>query len=150
MNPKSVNPKLKPFMKRDQNQLLIKTLSELLNNLYKKSMRTKRIPSEYFYLLELDKMLNTFNFGVGAKAIEKMLRNFPFAFRFQSRYNKLKEFIKMDKKNHDRSLFLQEEVDEDLIIPVRRGNQFMDAFQAAMNRDLRKKYKIIFYNEQGL
>ena len=26
----------------------------------------------------------------------------------------------------------------------------MDAFQAAMNRDLRKKYKIIFYNEQGL
>ena len=67
-------------------------------------------------------MLNTFKFGVGARTIEYMLKNFPFSFRFESRFNKLKEFIKNDKKNYDRSLFLQEEVDDDLIITVRRGN----------------------------
>jgi hypothetical protein len=37
-----------------------------------------------------------------------------------------------------------------LIIAVRRGNEFQDAFEACMTRDLRKKYKIIFFNEQGL
>lgn len=79
-----------------------------------------------------------------------MLKNFPFAFHFESRYARFKEFIKADKKNYDRSLFLQEEVDEDLIITVRRGNEFMDAFHACMARDLRKKYKIVFHNEQGL
>jgi len=36
--------------------------------------------------------------------------------------SKFKEFIKTDKKNYDRSLFLQEEIDEDLIIAVRRGH----------------------------
>jgi hypothetical protein len=41
-------------------------------------------------------------------------------------------------------------VDDDLIIAVRRGHEFMDAFEACMTRDLRKKYKIIFFNEQGL
>jgi hypothetical protein len=45
---------------------------------------------------------------------------------------------------------LQEEVDEDLIIAVRRGNEFQDAYQACMTRDLRKKYKIVFFNQQGL
>lgn len=56
---------------------------------------------------DLDKMLNTFTFGVGAKAVESMLKNFPFAFYFESRFNKLRDFIKNDKKNYDRSLFLQ-------------------------------------------
>ena len=62
---------------------------------------------------------------------------------------KFQEFVKTDKTHYDRSLFLQEEVDEDLIIEVRRGHEFMDAFQACMTRDLRKKYKIIFFNQQG-
>ena len=47
-------------------------------------------------------------------------------------------------------MFLQEEVDDDLIIEVRRGNEFLDAYQACMTRDLRKKYKIVFFNQQGL
>ena len=58
--------------------------------------------------------------------------------------------MKTDKSFVDRSLFLQEEVDEDLIIEVRRGHEFMDAFQACMAKDLRQKYKIIFFNQQGL
>lgn len=41
-------------------------------------------------------------------------------------------------------------MDEDLIIAVRRGNEFQDAYDACMSRDLRKKYKIIFFNQQGL
>lgn len=41
-------------------------------------------------------------------------------------------------------------MDEDLIIAVRRGNEFQDAYQACMTRDLRKKYKIVFFNQQGL
>lgn len=57
-----------------------------------------------------------------------LLRELPFVFSFESRMRKLKEFVKEDKKNYDRSLFLQEEVDEDLIIAVRRGNEFQDAF----------------------
>jgi hypothetical protein len=51
-----------------------------------------------------------------------MLKNFPFTFRFESRIKKLREFIKADKLNQDRSLFLQDEVDPDLIIAVRRGH----------------------------
>jgi hypothetical protein len=39
---------------------------------------------------DLDKLVNTFKFGIGARAIEIMLKNFPFAFRFESRLNKLK------------------------------------------------------------
>lgn len=74
----------------------------------------------------------------------------PFVFSFEARLNKLRQFIKEDKKKHDRSLFLQEEVDEDLIIRVRRGHEFLDAFAFCMHHDLRKKYKIVFYNEQGL
>ena len=58
--------------------------------------------------------------------------------------------MKLDKKNHDRTLFQQEEIDEDLIITVRRGYEFLDAYQACMHRDLRQKYKIVFYNEQGM
>ena len=50
---------------------------------------------------------------------------------------KFGEFVKADKKNYDRTLFLQEEVDEDLIITVRRGHEFLDAYHACMNRDLR-------------
>ena len=45
---------------------------------------------------------------------------------------------------------MQEEVEEGLIMEVRRGNEFQDAYQACMTRDLRKKYKIVFFNQQGL
>jgi ubiquitin-protein ligase E3 C len=97
----------------------------------------------------LDKFLNSFRFGVGARTIELMLKNFPFAFRFGSRVRKLGEFIKGDKLNHDRSLFSQEEIDPDLIIEVRRGHEFLDAFERCYELDFRKKYKIVFFNEQG-
>lgn len=36
-----------------------------------------------------------------------LLKQLPFIFSFESRMKKLKEFIKLDKKNHDRTLFLQ-------------------------------------------
>ena len=94
--------------------------------------------------------MNSFTFGVGAKALESMIKSFPFAFRFETRYKKLKQFIKTDKLNYDRTLFLQEEIDEDLIITIRRGHEFLDAYHNCFYKDLRKKYKIIFFNEQGL
>jgi hypothetical protein len=125
-------------------------LANLLNNLNKKCLRTNKIPLEFFINTDLDKFLNTFKFGIGARTIELMLKSFPFAFRFGSRVKKLLEFIKADKLNHNRSLFLQEEVDPDLIIEVRRGYEFIDAFESCAGKDFRKKYKIIFFNEQGL
>jgi hypothetical protein len=41
-------------------------------------------------------------------------------------------------------------VDPDLIIEVRRGYEFLDAFEFCFSKDFRKKYKIVFFNEQGL
>jgi len=98
----------------------------------------------------ISQSLSTFLFGKGARKIEELIKLLPFVFSFESRVRRFKEFVKEDKKLHDRTLFLQEEVDEDLIIAVRRGKEFLDAFEACMTRDLRKKYKIIFFNQQGL
>ena len=82
VNPQKGYKKLIPFMKRNENELILKTLSEILNNLYKKCLRTEKISPFWFVNQDLDKMLNTFKFGVGARTIEYMLKNFPFAFRF--------------------------------------------------------------------
>jgi hypothetical protein len=104
------------FVHKDETETEFKTLVSLLGNLNKKCLHTNKIPLEYFISNELDKFLNTFKFGIGARSIELMLKSLPFAFRFASRLKKLREFINLDKLNHNRSLFLQEEVSPDLII----------------------------------
>jgi len=142
--------KFLPFKKRNRDELEFKTIVDLLGNLYKKVYRTGKFSPEVFVDQGLSNLLSNFLFGKGAKRIELFLKHFPYLFSFESRMAKFKDFIKADKKNYDRTLFLQEEIDEDLIIEVRRGNEFMDAFQGCMARDLRMKYKIIFFNEQGL
>jgi hypothetical protein len=142
--------KLVPFKKRNSDELELKTVVDLLTNLYKKSLRTGKISPELFVDYNISQSLSTFLFGKGARKIEQLIRLLPFVFSFESRVRRFKEFVKEDKKLHDRTLFLQEEVDEDLIIAVRRGSEFLDAFEACMTRDLRKKYKIIFFNQQGL
>ena len=96
-----------PFAKKNEDDYFLQTLNEVITNLYKKCVRTNYLPIGQFVDKELDAMLNKFVFGVGARALEIMLKNFPFAFRFESRMAKFKEFVKSDKKNHDRSLFQQ-------------------------------------------
>lgn len=59
----------------------------------------------------LSNLLTHFLFGKGARRIEIFLKQFPYLFSFESRMGKFKEFIKADKQNYDRTLFLQEEVD---------------------------------------
>lgn len=78
------------FTKINEEENELKILSTLLGNLNKKCLRTSKFDAEYFINKELDNYLNTFQFGVGAKAIEVMLKNFPFVFRFQSRLRKMK------------------------------------------------------------
>ncbi len=82
--------------------------------------------------------------------MEKLLKLYPFAFTFESRMQKFKKLIKEDKLKHDRTLFLQEDIDDDLIIHVRRGKEFLDAYHSLAHKDLRRKYKLVFFNEQGL
>jgi PhoPQ-activated pathogenicity-related protein len=106
---KSEKPKMRErlFARKSETEAEFKVLSNLLNNLNKKCLSTNKIPQQYFVSPELDKYLNTFKFGIGAKTIEMMLKSFPFAFGFGSRVKKLQEFIKADKLNHNRSLFQQ-------------------------------------------
>lgn len=137
---------LVPFSTKNEDEVLFATLKDMMSDLYKKCLRTKFMPASNFVINQLDATLNKFTFKMGARSLEVMLKNFPYAFRFESRMSKFQEFIKDDKLNHDRSLFLQEEVDEDLIITVRRNHEFLDAYHSCMNSDLRKKYKIVFYN----
>lgn len=44
-------------------------ISEMMNNLYKKCLRTKKISEDVFVNKDLDKMMNSFTFGIGAKAL---------------------------------------------------------------------------------
>jgi hypothetical protein len=81
---------------------------DLLINLYKKILRTNKFSSEIFVNYNVSSSLQNFLFGKGAKRIEMLLKQVPFIFSFESRMKKLKEFIKLDKLNYDRTLFLQE------------------------------------------
>lgn len=85
---------------------------DLLTNLHKKCLRTRKVEPERFVSSALSAALQGFLFGKGARRVEMLLREVPFAFSFESRMRKLREFVKADKGNYDRSLFLQEEVDE--------------------------------------
>ena len=79
-----------------------------MSNLYKKVYRTVKFNPEVFVDYGLSNQLTNFLFGKGARKIEIFLKQFPYLFSFESRMSKFKEFIKTDKKNYDRSLFLQE------------------------------------------
>ena len=137
---------LVPFTKRNSDEIELKNVVDLLGNLHKKCLRTGKINPQAFVDYTLSDKLQHFLFGKGARRVEMLLKNLPFVFSFESRMGKFKEAVKEDKTHHDRTLFLQEEPDPDLIIAVRRGNEFQDAYLACMTRDLRKKYKIVFFN----
>ena len=100
--------KPQPFENKNEDNLILSGLSEMLESLYKKSLRTNKYNQEIFVSKQLSEAFYTFNFGTGALVMEKLLKLYPFAFTFESRLQKFKQLIKEDKKNHDRSLFLQD------------------------------------------
>jgi hypothetical protein len=71
-------------------------------------LRTNKFSPEVFVNYNLSAQLQHFLFGKGARKIEVFLKQLPFLFSFESRMGKFKEFVKTDKKNYDRTLFLQE------------------------------------------
>lgn len=99
---------LTPFKKRNKDQLELKTVVDLLSNLHKKVLRTGKFSPQYFVDYGLSGQLKHFLFGKGAMKIEQFLKQMPFLFSFESRIGKFKQFVKADKANYDRSLFLQE------------------------------------------
>lgn len=74
--------------------------------MYKKCLRTKVLQPQCFVDEKINAGFDKFLFGTGARKIEKMLKLVPFVFSFETRIRKLREFIKNDKKNYDRDLFM--------------------------------------------
>lgn len=57
------------FERRDDEERQLTILTDLLNNIYKKALRTKKFDVSCFVNTALTSMLAMFNFGMGAKSL---------------------------------------------------------------------------------
>lgn len=71
-----------PFKTRNNDELELRTLLDILNNLYKKVLRTNKLNPDIFVDYNLSNQLYTFLFGKGAQKIEYLLKEIPFIFSF--------------------------------------------------------------------
>lgn len=61
---------------------MLESIVEAINHLNKKNLRVNKISPKIFVNENLTKMLENFSFGMGAQALEIMLKRMPFVFSF--------------------------------------------------------------------
>ena len=139
------------LVKKGINNQIFEYTTLLVNDIYKKVFRTRVITTKVFEADNLDQFLENFHpTKKESENIQTLLKAIPFAFSFQARLSKLREFIKKDKKNFPRILHQDEAYDSDHTVEIRRAHEFEDAFNQLGKREMRQKYRIVFINEQSV